>query len=46
MIMLLGGLHKLIATTVEDGGSIGDIAEVAVEPRGDPRPAHSPAPAQ
>ena len=30
-IMLLGGLRELIATTVEDGGDIGDITEVAVE---------------
>jgi len=30
-IILLGGLRELIATTVEDGGSIGDITEVAVE---------------
>jgi AcrR family transcriptional regulator len=29
-IMLLGGLRELIATTVEDGGDIGDITEVAV----------------
>ena len=31
MIMLLGGLRELIATTVEDGGDIGDITEVAVQ---------------
>jgi AcrR family transcriptional regulator len=30
MIMLLGGLRELIATTVEDGGDIGGITEVAV----------------
>ena len=30
MVMLLGGLRELIATTVEDGGDIGGIAEVAV----------------
>jgi hypothetical protein len=30
MIMMLGGLRELIATTVEDGGDIGDITEVAV----------------
>ena len=29
-ILLLGGLRELIATTVEDGGDIGDITEVAV----------------
>jgi hypothetical protein len=29
--MLLGGLRELIATTVEDGGDIGDIAEIAVQ---------------
>ena len=29
-LMLLGGLRELIATTVEDGGEIGDITEVAV----------------
>jgi hypothetical protein len=28
--MLLGGLRELIATTVEDGGRVGDITEVAV----------------
>jgi AcrR family transcriptional regulator len=31
MIMLLGGLRELIATTVEDGGDIGSITEVAVQ---------------
>ncbi len=31
MIMLLGGLRELIATTVKDGGDIGDITEVAVQ---------------
>jgi AcrR family transcriptional regulator len=30
-IMLLGGLRELIATTVEDGGDIAGITEVAVE---------------
>ena len=30
MIMMLGGLRELIATTVEDGGDIGGITEVAV----------------
>lgn len=30
-IMLLGGLRELMATTVEDGGQIGDIREVAVD---------------
>jgi AcrR family transcriptional regulator len=30
-IMLLGGLRELIATTVEDGGRIHDITEVAVQ---------------
>jgi AcrR family transcriptional regulator len=29
-IMLLGGLRELMATTVEDGGAIGDVTEVAV----------------
>ncbi len=29
-IMLLGGLRELLATTVEDGGDIADITEVAV----------------
>jgi AcrR family transcriptional regulator len=29
-IMLLGGLRELIATTVEDGGQVSDITEVAV----------------
>lgn len=29
-ILLLGGLRELIATTVEDGGRIGDITETAV----------------
>ncbi|MGB3437587.1 MAG: TetR/AcrR family transcriptional regulator [Actinophytocola sp.] len=29
-LMLLGGLRELIATTVEDGGEIRDITEVAV----------------
>lgn len=31
MIMLLGGLRELIASTVEDGGDIGDVTEVAVQ---------------
>lgn len=46
MIMMLGGLRELIATTVEDGGDIGDITEVAVRatqamlgPRARPAPA-------
>jgi AcrR family transcriptional regulator len=30
-IMLLGGLRELMAITVEDGGRLGDIMEVAVE---------------
>jgi len=30
MVMLIGGLRELIATTVEDGGDIGDITEAAV----------------
>jgi AcrR family transcriptional regulator len=30
-ILLLGGLRELIATTVEDGGDIGGITEVAVQ---------------
>jgi AcrR family transcriptional regulator len=30
-ILLLGGLRELIATTVEDGGDIGDITDVAVQ---------------
>jgi AcrR family transcriptional regulator len=29
-ILLLGGLRELMATTVEDGGAIGDVTEVAV----------------
>ena len=29
--MLIGGLRELIATTVEDGGDIGDITEAAVQ---------------
>jgi hypothetical protein len=29
-IMLLGGLHELIATTVEDGGRASDFTEMAV----------------
>jgi AcrR family transcriptional regulator len=31
VIMLVGGLRELTATTVEDGGRIGDVAEVAVQ---------------
>jgi AcrR family transcriptional regulator len=31
VIMLLAGLRELIATTVEDGGDIGDITEAAVQ---------------
>ena len=30
MVMLLGGLRELIATTVEDDGDIGGITELAV----------------
>jgi AcrR family transcriptional regulator len=30
-VMLLGGLRELFATTVEDGGDLGDITEAAVE---------------
>jgi AcrR family transcriptional regulator len=30
-ILLLGGLRELLASTVEDGGDIGDITESAVE---------------
>jgi AcrR family transcriptional regulator len=30
-IILLGGLRELIATTVEDGGRVGDITEAAVQ---------------
>jgi len=30
-ILLLGGLRELIATTVEDGGQISDVTEVAVQ---------------
>lgn len=30
-VMLIGGLRELIATTVEDGGDIADITEVAVD---------------
>jgi AcrR family transcriptional regulator len=30
-IMLLGGLRELTASTVEDGGQIGDVTEVAVD---------------
>jgi AcrR family transcriptional regulator len=29
-VILLGGLRELIATTVEDGGQVGDITDVAV----------------
>jgi AcrR family transcriptional regulator len=46
MILMLGGLRELIATTVEDGGDIGGITEVAVRatqamlgPHGRPAPA-------
>ena len=31
MVLLLGGLRELIATTVEDGADIGGITEVAVQ---------------
>ncbi|NJC84471.1 TetR/AcrR family transcriptional regulator [Planosporangium mesophilum] len=30
-VLLLGGLRELIATTVEDGGQISDVTEVAVQ---------------
>ncbi len=30
-ILMLGGLRELMATTVEDGGNIGDIVDVAVQ---------------
>ncbi len=30
-ILLLGGLRELFATTIEDGGQVGDITEVAVQ---------------
>jgi AcrR family transcriptional regulator len=30
-ILLLGGLRELMATTVEDGGALGDIMDVAVD---------------
>jgi AcrR family transcriptional regulator len=30
-IMLLGGLRELTATTVEDGGRVGDVTELAVQ---------------
>jgi AcrR family transcriptional regulator len=30
-VILLGGLRELVATTVEDGGDISDITEVAVQ---------------
>jgi AcrR family transcriptional regulator len=49
MIMLLGGLRELIATTGEDGGDIGGITEVAVQatqallgPRGRSQPKTHP----
>ena len=49
MIMLLGGLRELIATTGEDGGDIGGITEVAVQatqallgPRGRSQPTTHP----
>jgi hypothetical protein len=29
-IMLLGGLRELTATTVEDGGQVSDVTEIAV----------------
>ncbi|GAB3893854.1 TetR/AcrR family transcriptional regulator [Kibdelosporangium lantanae] len=48
-IVLLGGLRELIATTVEDGGSVNDIAETAVQasiallgPHTPPSPTASP----
>lgn len=30
IVLLLGGLRELVATTLEDGGGIGDISDVAV----------------
>jgi AcrR family transcriptional regulator len=52
MVMLIGGLRELIATTVEDGGDIGGITEVAVratqallDPSRRPAPHDGPAPA-
>jgi len=30
-LLLIGGLHELIATTVEDGGRVSEITEVAVQ---------------
>jgi len=33
-VLLFGGLRELIATTVEDGGDIGDITEVAIQATG------------
>jgi AcrR family transcriptional regulator len=52
MVMLIGGLRELIATTVEDGGDIGGITEVAVratqallDPTRRPLPHDGPAPA-
>jgi AcrR family transcriptional regulator len=48
MIMMLGGLRELIATTVEDGGDIGGITEVAaratqamLDPHARPPPARA-----
>jgi len=44
-IILLGGLRELIATTVEDGGDVGDIAEAAVQATQallGPRDSHGP----
>jgi len=50
MILMLGGLRELIATTVEDGGDIGGITDVAVRatqamlgPPARPAPAVKPA---
>ena len=49
MILMLGGLRELIATTVEDGGDIGGITDVAVRatqamlgPPPAPRPSDTP----
>jgi AcrR family transcriptional regulator len=53
LIVLLGGLRELIATTVEDGADIGGITEAAVQatqamldPRRDPRDPGHPGPAR
>lgn len=44
ILMLIGGLRELIASTVEDGGEVGDITGIAVQASLallGPRPAHS-----